>query len=169
LGSIIDGRVGRLVITHKGQLLRCGAEWVFAICEAKNVEEVILNQGEDSAFEEDLAKDVLEIITLFSARLYGNSWSWRNSTPTTLTGWREAAPLMGKLAVKAMASWSGRRRDILCNRCGCHAGPPSAHPDQRDQGDGLGSLRRLHGRAGAGAESRKSEKEKGWSAPPALF
>ena len=37
----------------------------------KRVEVVILNQGEDASFEEDLAKDVLEIITVFSARLYG--------------------------------------------------------------------------------------------------
>jgi predicted site-specific integrase-resolvase len=52
--------------------LRFGAELIFAICEAKQVEVVILNQGEDSSFEEDLAKDVLEIITVFSARLYGS-------------------------------------------------------------------------------------------------
>lgn len=72
LDDIISGRVGRLVITHKDRLLRFGAELVFAICEAKNVEVVILNQGEDATFEEDLAKDVLEIITVFSARLYGS-------------------------------------------------------------------------------------------------
>jgi predicted site-specific integrase-resolvase len=36
----------------------------------KNVEVVILNQGEDTTFEEDLAQDVREIITVFSARLY---------------------------------------------------------------------------------------------------
>lgn len=72
LGEIIDGKVGRLVITHKDRLLRFGAELVFAICEAKEVEVVILNQGEDTSFEEDLAKDVLEIITVFSARLYGS-------------------------------------------------------------------------------------------------
>ncbi|WP_298225796.1 IS607 family transposase, partial [Acidocella sp.] len=72
LGAIIDGSVGRLVIAHKDRLLRFGAELVFAICEAKNVEVVILNQGEDTTFEEDLAKDVLEIITVFSARLYGS-------------------------------------------------------------------------------------------------
>jgi len=47
-------------------------ELVFAICEAKNLEVVILNQGEDTKFEEDLAKDVLEIIRVFSARLYGS-------------------------------------------------------------------------------------------------
>ena len=72
LAAIIDGSVGRLVITHKDRLLRFGAELVFAVCEAKNVEVVILNQGEDTSFEEDLAQDVLEIITVFSARLYGS-------------------------------------------------------------------------------------------------
>jgi predicted site-specific integrase-resolvase len=71
LDAILRGEVGRLVITHKDRLLRFGAELVFAICEAKGVEVVILNQGEDTTFEEDLAKDVLEIITVFSARLYG--------------------------------------------------------------------------------------------------
>ncbi|MCY1234154.1 hypothetical protein D9M72_467280 [compost metagenome] len=77
LDAIIDGQVGRLVIAHKDRLLRFGAELVSAICEAKNVEVVILNQGEVTPFEEDLAKDVLEIITVFSARLYG-SRSHRN-------------------------------------------------------------------------------------------
>ncbi len=70
--AIIDNDVGRLVITHKDRLLRFGAELIFSICEAKQVEVVIINQGEDSTFEEDLAKDVLEIITVFSARLYGS-------------------------------------------------------------------------------------------------
>lgn len=72
LDNVVEGRIGRLVITHKDRLLRFGAELVFAICEAKGVEVVILNQGEDTTFEEDLAKDVLEIITVFSARLYGS-------------------------------------------------------------------------------------------------
>lgn len=72
LDDVIEGRIGRLVLTHKDRLLRFGAELVFAICEAKSVEVVILNQGEDTTFEEDLAQDVLEIITLFSARLYGS-------------------------------------------------------------------------------------------------
>ena len=72
LNAILQDEVGRLVITHKDRLLRFGAELVFAICEAKEMEVVILNQGEDTTFEEDLAKDVLEIITVFSARLYGS-------------------------------------------------------------------------------------------------
>ena len=35
-------------------------------------EVVIINRTEDCSFEEDLAQDVLEIITVFSARLYGS-------------------------------------------------------------------------------------------------
>ena len=72
LSNIINDKVGRLVLTHKDRLLRFGAELVFALCEARSVEVIILNQGEDTSFEEDLAKDVLEIITVFSARLYGS-------------------------------------------------------------------------------------------------
>ena len=61
-----------MVLTHKDRLLRFGADLVFSICEIKQVEIVIINQGEDTSFEEDLAKDMLEIITVFSARLYGS-------------------------------------------------------------------------------------------------
>lgn len=77
LDGIVEGEVGRLVLTHKDRLLRFGAELVFALCEAKQVEVVIINQGENTSFEEELASDVLEIVTLFSARLVG-SRSHRN-------------------------------------------------------------------------------------------
>jgi predicted site-specific integrase-resolvase len=71
--KILENNVRRLILTNKDRLLRFGAELIFSICEAKGVEVVILNKGEEKAsFEEDLAKDVLEIITVFSARLYGS-------------------------------------------------------------------------------------------------
>ena len=70
---ILDNQVQRLILTHKDRLLRFGTELVFSICEAKNVEIIIINQGNETpSFEEELAKDVLEIITVFSARLYGS-------------------------------------------------------------------------------------------------
>ena len=72
INSILLGEIGRLVITHKDRLLRFGAELIFSICEMKNVEVIIVNQGDEPTFEEELAKDVLEIITVFSARLYGS-------------------------------------------------------------------------------------------------
>jgi predicted site-specific integrase-resolvase len=71
LDETLAGSVGRLVLTHKDRLLRFGAELVFAICQVKEVEVVIIKQGPDTSFEEELAGDVLEIVTVFSARLYG--------------------------------------------------------------------------------------------------
>lgn len=84
--------MSRLVLTHKDRLLRFGAELIFAICEAQKVEVVIINQGDEPSFEEELAKDVLEIITVFSARLYG-SRSHKNKK--LLEGMREAVDAAG--------------------------------------------------------------------------
>jgi putative resolvase len=72
MNLILEGKISRLVLTHKDRLLRFGAELIFALCEAKQIEVVLINKGEDVSFEEELAQDVLEIITVFAARLYGS-------------------------------------------------------------------------------------------------
>ncbi|MEC4804045.1 MAG: IS607 family transposase [Jaaginema sp. PMC 1079.18] len=69
---IVDSKVERLVITHKDRLLRFGSELIFSLCEHFGTEIVIINRTEDSSLEEDLSNDVLEIINVFSARLYGS-------------------------------------------------------------------------------------------------
>ena len=71
LERILRRRMRRLVITHKDRLLRFGAELVFSLCEQQGIEVVIIHQGDQPTFEQELANDVLEIITVFSARLYG--------------------------------------------------------------------------------------------------
>ena len=68
---ILERKIKRLVLTHKDRLLRFGSELIFALCETRHIEVVLINQGDDVSFEEELTKDVLEIITVFSARLYG--------------------------------------------------------------------------------------------------
>jgi len=72
ISLILEKKMSRLVLTHKDRLLRFGAELIFALCEAKQIEVVIINKGDEVSFEEELAQDVLEIITVFSARLYGS-------------------------------------------------------------------------------------------------
>ena len=80
LNRIISGDVARLVLTHKDRLLRFGSELVFAICEEFNTEVVIINQTkEEISFEQELTEDMIELVTVFSARLYG-SRSKKNKT-----------------------------------------------------------------------------------------
>ncbi len=56
----------------KDRLLRFGAELIFSLCEQFGIEVVMINSSEQTNFEDDLVQDVLEIITVFSARLYGS-------------------------------------------------------------------------------------------------
>lgn len=72
LEMILRKQMKRLVITHKDRLLRFGSELVFALCAHQQIEIVVIHKGDQPSFEEELAKDVLEIITVFSARLYGS-------------------------------------------------------------------------------------------------
>ena len=75
---ICAGEIGHLVITHNDRLHRFGAEIVFALGEELNVEVTIINQSDKPiSCEQELARDVLEIITVFSGRMYG-SRSHRN-------------------------------------------------------------------------------------------
>jgi putative resolvase len=69
--SICLRNIERIVLTHKDRLLRFGAELIFTLCEQFGVEVVLMNKSQESSFEDDLVNDVLEIITVFSARLYG--------------------------------------------------------------------------------------------------
>lgn len=72
LEMILRKQMRRLVITHKDRLLRFGSELVFDMCAHQQIEIVIIHKGDQPSFEEELSKDVLEIITVFSARLYGS-------------------------------------------------------------------------------------------------
>ena len=70
ISLILGGQVERLVITHKDRLLRFGFELIEQlVMEHGGTLEVLEDvRGND---EVELAKDVLTIITVFSAKLYG--------------------------------------------------------------------------------------------------
>ncbi len=71
LHDILANRIGQLVVTHKDRLLRFGAELVLAICAAKQVEVVILNQARIRLLRKNWS-GCPEIITVLSARLGGS-------------------------------------------------------------------------------------------------
>ena len=70
--DILNDKVEKLIITHKDRLLRFGAELIFQICKEKEIEVIIINKSDNFTFEDNLAQDVLEIMTVFSAKLYGS-------------------------------------------------------------------------------------------------
>lgn len=70
LKLIFTQKVKRLIINHKDRLLRFGSELVFTLCQYFNVDVIILEE-KTLSFEETLTCDVIELMTVFCAKLYG--------------------------------------------------------------------------------------------------
>jgi predicted site-specific integrase-resolvase len=65
------GQVSTLVLMHKDRLLRFGADIVFELCKLNQTKVVILEEPAQATLETRLVADVIELMTVFSARLYG--------------------------------------------------------------------------------------------------
>src|SRR5438093_4616665 len=70
------GQVRRLIIAHRDRLVRFGYEYYEAFCERHRTELVVIN-GEAMSPEQELVRDLIAIVTVFSARLHGLR-SYRN-------------------------------------------------------------------------------------------
>ena len=71
--ELIESReIERIVINYKERLIRYGFELIEQICKLNNVELEIINHTEDKSYQEELVEDILSIITVFSAKLYGS-------------------------------------------------------------------------------------------------
>lgn len=69
---ICSNTVDRIVINYKDRLIRFGFEMIEHLCSIYNVKIDIINATDDKTYEEELVEDVLSVITVFSARLYGS-------------------------------------------------------------------------------------------------
>jgi excisionase family DNA binding protein len=76
---IETNKIDRLVINYKDRLLRFGSEIIFELCKWHNVEVIIVSEDESKTNEMELVDDILSIITVFSAKLYGSK-SHRNKS-----------------------------------------------------------------------------------------
>ena len=87
--KILSGDMKRLVVSHKDRISRFSADMILLLCDMQGIEVEIINQGEEISCEEELAADVLEIITVFSARLYGKRSSKHKEIMTILDSKKE--------------------------------------------------------------------------------
>ena len=71
LRLILAGKVAQLVITYQDRLLRFGSNLIFEVCKFMGTDVNILNDKPDQSFEEELSCDVITIMTVACARLYG--------------------------------------------------------------------------------------------------
>ena len=68
---ICSNSIERIVVNYKDRLIRFGFELIEQLCSIYNVKIEVINLTEDKSYEEELVEDVLSVITVFSAKLYG--------------------------------------------------------------------------------------------------
>jgi len=69
---LVSGRVNRLVLTYPDRLLRFGSELIFDVCAHMGVQvEVLSASPEPQSPQERLCAEVIELMTVFCARLHG--------------------------------------------------------------------------------------------------
>jgi putative resolvase len=69
---ICHKEIEKVVINYKDRLIRFGYEIIEQLCFINDVDIEIINYSEDKNHEEELVEEVLSVITVFSARLYGS-------------------------------------------------------------------------------------------------
>lgn len=69
LQLILTQQIKTLIINHKDRLLRFGSELIFKLCDFYHINVIIENKT--LTFEETLTHDVIELMTVFCAKLYG--------------------------------------------------------------------------------------------------
>ena len=64
------GKISEIYVTYKDRFVRFGFDWFNNFCEKHGAEIIVLNQPSTSP-EQELAEDLLNIVTVFSARSHG--------------------------------------------------------------------------------------------------
>lgn len=70
LSGVMNNEVSKIVVMYKDRLVRFGYELVEFICKCHNVEIEVVDLTEKSE-QDELVEDLVQVITVFSARLSG--------------------------------------------------------------------------------------------------
>lgn len=71
INMICNRKVSKLILTHKDRLLRFGSPLLFKLCKFFGTEIDILDTEISDNFEQNLVADVIEVMTVFTARMHG--------------------------------------------------------------------------------------------------
>ena len=67
----LDG-ISKIIVEYPDRLARFGLKYIELHCSANDVEIIFVEDNDKSSADEEMVKDLVSIITSFSARLYGS-------------------------------------------------------------------------------------------------
>ena len=81
---LLNGSISELTVMHEDRLLRFGVQLVRFICSSVGTQFRVVETTQPKSFEEELAKDVVTLMTVFCARLYGRRAKRRRGSGTSI-------------------------------------------------------------------------------------
>ena len=70
LSEVMENKIRMILISHKDRFVRFGFDWFEKFCNKFNVEIVVV-KNEKLSLHEELVQDIVNILHVFSCRLYG--------------------------------------------------------------------------------------------------
>ena len=71
LNLILNRKIKALHLAYKDRLLRFGQSLIFQCCKWAGVDVIVHKNDEETTFEQTLCHDVMTLMAVFSAKLYG--------------------------------------------------------------------------------------------------
>lgn len=71
LDRLLDGNVEEIVVAHKDRLSRFNFDIIQFICKKLGTRLIVVNEEREKEPNEELAEDLMSIVTVFSARYHG--------------------------------------------------------------------------------------------------
>jgi putative resolvase len=68
---VLAGKLERIVVEHRDRIARFGTTTFALLCERMNVELVVTESKVDVSDEEEMAFDLMSLVTVYSARIHG--------------------------------------------------------------------------------------------------
>lgn len=84
LRRLLSGRISTLVIQHEDRFLRFGVPIIRFLCSRLDTEFRVIEAKPEQPFEQELAQDVVTLMTVFCARFYGRRARRRRDATKTV-------------------------------------------------------------------------------------
>lgn len=101
---LADPKVTAVVVEHRGRLGRLNTELVEAALSAHGRRLVVLDDGE---VDDDLVRDMVEVLTSFCARLYGRRSARNRALKAVGCAQRDIGPRVARGGTVVGADWQG--------------------------------------------------------------
>jgi putative resolvase len=137
INLILGGKIERIAVEHIDRLARYGVRLFEVLCERHSVELIVTNTKEDVSEEQEMAADIMSLVTVYSARLHGKRGGAEKKMVLTDEVKKRILDLYQQGLAQTQITIIIRREDYRCPKTGhqykIHAVRQTIHQQEKIQ------------------------------------